>query len=89
MCCINVPSSALGEHADQRLVLLIDQFEEVFTQLSKDKAAAFIKILDYVANAQNGRVILLFALRSDFIASCVIFPELRSSLTDSSSRSAP
>jgi WD40 repeat protein len=68
--------SMLSERHDQRLVILMDQFEEVFTQISKDKAETFINLLDHAVNTENGRVILLFAMRSDFISNCALYPRL-------------
>ena len=72
--------SALSERADQRLVLFIDQFEEVFTQLSKDSARTFINLLDHAATVDNGRVIVLFAMRSDFVPNCATYPQLNAIL---------
>ena len=72
--------SALSERADQRLVLFIDQFEEVFTQLSKDKAQTFIDMLDHAATVENGRAIILFAMRSDFVPNCATYPQLNAIL---------
>ncbi len=68
--------SALSENTNQRLVLYIDQFEEVFTQLSKDKAQTFINLLAHAATVENGRVIILFSMRSDFIPNCATYPQL-------------
>jgi WD40 repeat protein len=72
--------SILTERKDQRFVLFIDQFEEVFTQLSPDKAAGFIQMLDCAATIDNGRVIVLFAMRSDFVPNCAAFPQLNALL---------
>ena len=72
--------SVLTERQDQRLVLLIDQFEEVFTQLSKDNTETFIQLLDRTATIQNGRVIVLFAMRSDFVSNCATYPQLNALL---------
>ncbi len=72
--------SALSERTDQRLVLFVDQFEEVFTQLSKDKAQTFINLLDYAATVENGRVIILFSMRSDFVPNCATSPQLNALL---------
>lgn len=72
--------STLSERKDQRLVLFIDQFEEIFTQLRRDIAETFIQLLDYVASMENGRVILLFAMRSDFISNCATYPRLNALL---------
>ncbi len=71
---------ALSERADQRLVIFIDQFEEVFTQLSKDKAQTFINLLDHAATVENGRVIVLFSMRSDFVPNCATYPQLNALL---------
>jgi len=68
--------SALSERADQRLVLFIDQFEEVFTQLSKDKAQTFINLLTHAATVENGRVVIQFSMRSDFVPNCATYPQL-------------
>jgi formylglycine-generating enzyme required for sulfatase activity/energy-coupling factor transporter ATP-binding protein EcfA2 len=72
--------SALSENANQRLVLYIDQFEEVFTQLSKDKAQVFINLLDHAATVENGRMIILFSMRSDFVPNCATYPQLNAIL---------
>jgi len=72
--------AALSERSDQRLVLFIDQFEEVFTQLSADKAGAFIEMLAYAATVENGRVIVLFSMRSDFVSNCATYPQLNTLL---------
>ena len=68
--------SVLSERADQRLVLFLDQFEEVFTQLSKDKAQTFINLLAHAATVENGRVLILFSMRSDFVPNCATYPQL-------------
>ncbi len=67
---------ALKNKRDHRAVLFIDQFEELFTQLNPEKAATFINLLDSAATSENGRVILVFAMRSDFISNCATFPRL-------------
>ena len=72
--------SALSDSPSQRLVLFVDQFEEVFTQLSAEKAEAFIRLITNAANSKDGRIILLFAMRSDFISNCANFPELNALL---------
>lgn len=72
---------ALKEGRDKRLVLFLDQFEEVFTQISKeDERIAFLNLLTHAADAENGRVILLFSMRSDFVPNCAVYPELNATL---------
>jgi energy-coupling factor transporter ATP-binding protein EcfA2 len=55
--------SALRERKDQRLVLFIDQFEEVFTQINEQARAAFLQVLTNTVSVENGRIIILFSMR--------------------------
>ena len=72
---------ALKEGRDKRLVLFIDQFEEVFTQISKEEErVAFLNLLTHAATIQNGRVIILFSMRSDFVSNCATYPQLNALL---------
>lgn len=68
--------SALSGRTDQHLVLFIDQFEEVFTQINEEERAAFLELLTDAVRIENGRVILLFAMRSDFVSNCATYPQL-------------
>jgi len=73
---------ALGDQEQRRALIFVDQFEEVFTQLSQQEEAlraAFIAALTHAAKPQ-GRVIILLTMRSDFIANCAAYPELNSLL---------
>jgi formylglycine-generating enzyme required for sulfatase activity len=73
--------SALSGQKDQRLVLFFDQFEEVFTQVGHEESrAAFLDLLTYAALVEDGRVIILFAMRSDFVSNCATYPELNALL---------
>ncbi len=68
----------LSDDERQQCVLLVDQFEETFTQ-TKDETvrAAFIDLLTTAAQAEDGRVIIVLSLRSDFVSNCALYPELR------------
>ena len=68
--------SVLSGQESQRLVFFLDQFEEVFTLVSPEQAARFIELLTRAAAAENGRVILLFAMRSEFISVLTRYPSL-------------
>jgi len=71
----------LKDGREKRFVLFIDQFEEVFTQVSKEEErVAFLNLLTHAADAENGRVILLFSMRSDFLPNCATYPELNATL---------
>ncbi len=73
--------SQLSDRTDQRAVIFVDQFEEVFTQVSKeDGRVAFLNLLTHAATLENGRVTVLFALRSDFVSNCATYPQLNALL---------
>jgi WD40 repeat protein len=72
---------ALKEGRDRRVVLFIDQFEEVFTQAGNgNERNAFLGLLTQAATAENGRVIVLFSMRSDFIPNCATYPQVNALL---------
>jgi WD40 repeat protein len=62
----------------QRCFLLVDQFEETFTQ-TKEPAlqAAFIDLLTSGVQVENSRLTVVLSMRSDFVSHCARFPELR------------
>jgi len=67
-----------------RLLLMVDQFEEIFT-LCQDQTErqAFVDNLIYAtldAPANESNVIIIIALRADFYANCAAFPNLRAAL---------
>ncbi|MBK8824684.1 MAG: hypothetical protein IPN58_19365 [Anaerolineales bacterium] len=71
----------MTDNKNQRLVLFIDQFEEVFTQISKEEErVAFLNLLTHAATIENGRVIILFSMRSDFVSNCATYPQLNALL---------
>ncbi len=63
--------------ADERLMLVVDQFEEVFT-LCDDEAdrTAFVANLCSAATIPGGRVVVLLAMRADFYHRCADDPQL-------------
>lgn len=73
--------STLTDNKNQRLALFIDQFEEVFTQISQEEErVAFLNLLTHAATVENGRVIILFSMRSDFVSNCATYPQLNAIL---------
>lgn len=75
--------SILSGRKDQHFLLFVDQFEEIFTQISKETdRLAFINLLTYAANKKDGRVIVLLAMRSDFLSNCAAYPELNDLLNN-------
>lgn len=61
----------------QRFVLLVDQFEELFTQTKKPEVRqALINLLTEAAQKDNHCLIIL-CLRSDFVSHCARYEKLR------------
>jgi len=66
---------ALGD--DRRLVLLVDQFEEVFTSCrNEDERTAFVSALVRLARDRESRAVVVLAIRADFYGRCAEYPEL-------------
>ncbi|MGH8899820.1 MAG: TIR domain-containing protein, partial [Egibacteraceae bacterium] len=70
---------ALAERpADERLVLVVDQFEEVLTLCADEvERAAFLANLCYASTIPDGRVVVVVAMRADFYHRCAPYPALR------------
>ena len=63
---------------DQRLVLLIDQFEESFALAKEDaERSAFIDLLTAATQQEGGHTTVILAMRSDFLSQCAAYPALR------------
>ena len=64
---------------ERRLLLVVDQFEEVFT-ICADGAerSAFLANLLYAATIPGGRVAVIIGMRADFYHRCAAYPDLRS-----------
>jgi WD40 repeat protein len=73
--------AADGDPAGARVILVVDQFEEVFT-LCTDEAErrAFIDLLGVLASGTpetEPAALVLLGLRADFYGRCAAFPQLR------------
>jgi WD40 repeat protein/energy-coupling factor transporter ATP-binding protein EcfA2 len=67
---------------EQRVVLLIDQFEEVFTQTKdENERRAFLTQITGAPRKEGGRVTVVIAMRSDFVSQSATYPSLRISLS--------
>ena len=69
--------------SDMRLVVLVDQFEEVFTRCDKDalRNALFGNLL-YAAKVAQGQTLLILTMRADFYAKCTANAELAAAFSD-------
>jgi WD40 repeat protein/DNA-binding SARP family transcriptional activator len=62
---------------DERLLLVVDQFEEVFTTCRDDgERAAFLATLTGAAQAADGYTTVVVAVRADFYGHCAAAPGL-------------
>ncbi|MGB7925125.1 MAG: TIR domain-containing protein [Pyrinomonadaceae bacterium] len=69
---------ALAERpASERVVWVVDQFEEIFTLCNDEKERAqFLANLLYAAFIPGGRNAVVLTLRADFYQKCAAYPEL-------------
>ncbi|MEM7126519.1 MAG: hypothetical protein AAF702_09350 [Chloroflexota bacterium] len=67
----------LKDERSRRVILLIDQFEEIFTQTKVEaERIAFLNLLSYATEVEDGLVTVIFTLRSDFVSNCANYPQL-------------
>ena len=70
-----------SEPAEMPFVVVVDQFEEVFTDCDESERSAFIDALYALADASSDRCAgVLIAVRADFYQQCVDLPALTESL---------
>jgi hypothetical protein len=75
---------SLPENApERRLVILVDQFEEIFTLCRKDELReALVRNLLYAANVAQGQTLVILTVRADFYAKCAANAELAAAFSD-------
>jgi WD40 repeat protein len=77
-------SRARPPHGDARLVLVVDQFEELFADAVSDSSRReFIAALDAIAartSTEEPAAVVILGLRADFTGHCARFPELVAAL---------
>lgn len=68
---------------DAKLVLAVDQFEEVFTQCQdENERGQFIAALTDAAQHSNSRIVVLLTLRADYYGRCSAYPALAKLLSE-------
>jgi uncharacterized protein YjbI with pentapeptide repeats len=68
---------------ERRLVVLVDQFEEVFTLCrNEDLRQALMDNLLYAATVTGGQTVVILAMRADFYGKCAEYPTLAAALSD-------
>ena len=78
------------ERPDQRLVLYIDQFEELFTLTQTERERQqFIDVLTTAVDEPDGQVVVLASLRADFYDRPLQYPQLGALMEDYSRNILP
>jgi WD40 repeat protein len=68
---------------DQRMVVVVDQFEEVFTLCRKAELRdALIGNLLYATKVAQGQTLVILTMRADFYGKCAAHAELAAALSD-------
>ncbi|MFI9163272.1 caspase, EACC1-associated type [Kitasatospora aureofaciens] len=81
-------AEALAKQSAERLVLVVDQLEELFTVCrSQSERTAFLAALSALAARSTALVVL--ALRADFYGQALEYPELATALRDHQVQAAP
>jgi serine/threonine protein kinase/KaiC/GvpD/RAD55 family RecA-like ATPase len=69
--------------ATRRIVVVVDQFEEIFTLCTKEEErTAFIRNLLQAAITMGGRTIIVLTMRDDFYGTCARYPDLAAALSN-------
>ena len=61
---------------DRRVLVVVDQFEELFTRCPFEQRQRFIDTLLYAVGQPDGHTTVLLTLRADFVAQCTAYPDL-------------
>jgi PAS domain S-box-containing protein len=78
---IHINSKGLNQLAEQlpgsaKFLLVVDQFEEVFTLSRVEERERFIEILTQLSEAPYSRLAVVTTLRADFLEPCLQYPTL-------------
>lgn len=75
-------------HADENILIVVDQFEELFrfrrddAEPGRDDAVAFVKLLLDASTHPSLPIYIVLTMRSDFIGECMRFPGLPEAVND-------
>lgn len=76
--------------SDRRLVVLVDQFEEIFTLCpDEEQRKAIIANLLHAATVADGQTVVVLTLRADFYGRCAGYPDLATAVSDRQSLVGP
>jgi WD40 repeat protein len=83
-------SSLMPEAPDgRRVVLVIDQFEELFTMCDDEEGARFADVVARAVAVPRGAISVVMAIRGDFYAQCARYPALAAAVASSTSLLGP
>ncbi|MGH3852086.1 MAG: AAA family ATPase [Pseudonocardiaceae bacterium] len=72
-----------GESSAARVVVIVDQFEELFTLCPDERQRrTFIDLLSGLASPPQPVGVVVVGVRADFYAACANYPQLRTALQD-------
>ena len=79
-----ITQTALGNAlADARVVIVVDQFEEIFTLCRDDETrAAFVRGLLYASSLAGGQTVVVVTMRADFFGKAAVLPDLADRLAE-------
>lgn len=83
---VNNPVSNFSE--DENLLIVVDQFEELFRFKEKssvdysEEAVGFVKLLLEGVKDEKGRIFIIITMRSDFLGDCAQFQGLPEAIND-------
>lgn len=80
-------ASELRIDSADRLLIIVDQFEEIFrfedpSGRSADEATAFVRLLIEAINAESPRIHVILTMRLDFLGDCARFARLPEAISD-------
>ncbi len=74
---LHLLASTIAKQPDRRVVLVVDQFEELFTQTADEQICTqFINLLVKACQMPNGPLLVILTLRADFYHKIMYYEEL-------------
>jgi WD40 repeat protein/class 3 adenylate cyclase len=87
--CLTVRQLLLDASPDAKVVLIIDQAEEIFTLChDEEERRLFVELLAHAAE-ENAQTMVILALRADFYGHCATYPSLAALVQDHQSLVGP
>ena len=78
-----VETSVAGQGVDARVLIVVDQFEEVFTLCHDDaEREAFVDALLHASSVVGGQSVVVITMRADFFGRCATLPVFAARLAE-------